>query len=132
MKSSHVDKQWECIHVPCSSDLLGDLTLAKSFVPRKMCLGILTLIVINGESSRVDSWHPLMATKSTISYYVRHQNIFSHSRNCANEFWRHEEYYFQHFGVDSTSFSGRNKKSSYLFIHDSSRSAAWRRIWSVL
>jgi len=54
MASSHVDKQWEYINVPCSLDLLGDSTSTKSFVPSKMCLGILTLIVINGESSRVD------------------------------------------------------------------------------
>jgi len=86
MASPHADKQWEYMNVPCSSDILGDSTSKNSFIPSKMCLGILTLIVINGESSRVDQWHPLMATKPTISYYVRHQNIFSHSRNCATEF----------------------------------------------
>jgi len=54
MASCHAKKQWEYINVPCSSDLLGDSTSAKSFVPSKMCLGILTFIVINGESFRVD------------------------------------------------------------------------------
>ena len=54
MASPHADKQWEYINVPCSLDLLGDPTSANSFVPSKMCLGILTLIDINGESARVD------------------------------------------------------------------------------
>lgn len=54
MESPHANKQWEYINVPCSLDLLGDSTSTNSFVRSKMCLGILNLIVINGESSRVD------------------------------------------------------------------------------
>ena len=54
MESSTAKKQWEYINLPCLMDLLGDSTLANLFIPSKMCLGILTLIFINGERDNVD------------------------------------------------------------------------------
>ena len=43
-----------------------------------------------------------MATKLTISCYVRHRNIYSHDKNCANERWRLENQSFCSWGCRIT------------------------------